>query len=453
MDELSTVQRLLAEPPPGPDVIEAARLRLEHVALDAAPPRTSAAGRGGRAPGLVRRGGGPRRWPGWLAPVAAAMAVVAVVIASLAVSGAIARHNAGTGAADSSGALARVPRYFVAVPEGPGRAVEGAGRAVVGATATGAVLGTVVPPTPDTEFKAVAAAGDGRTFVLAAGVPPKAGTNALDWGPLRLYRLVLDRSGHPGRLTALPIPPETAVITGLALSHDGSELAVALLPAHGRFGPKIQVFSLATGTGREWVWPGTGSIGQISLGVSSGEMSWRADNRTLLFEETTSTPWIPQLRLLDTAAPSGSLRAASTRVPISSAELGERGGNGKNAPFQISGTPLMTADGTQLVATTFRRAAPPKALVFTITEFSVRTGKPVQVLYQLRADSDGNSPAVYWVNASGTAMIAVRTPPGQPSRVAGTVFGVQTRTGFTPLPPKTQRLFTGHRFLSRLPVW
>jgi hypothetical protein len=452
MDELSAVQRLLAEPPPGPDVVEAARLRLEHVALGAAPPRTRAASPGGHAPGLVRRGGGPRRWPGWLVPVAAAAAVVAVIIASLAISGAILRH-AGTGSADSSGALAKVPRHFVAVPEGPGRAVQGADRAVVGATATGAVLGTVAPPKPHTEFKGVAAAGDGRTFVLAAGVPPKPGTNGLVWGPLRFYRLVLDRSGHPGRLTALPVPPETAIITGLALSHDASKLAVALLPAHGRFGPKIQVFSLATGAGREWVWPGTGSIGQITLGVSSGQMSWGANNRTLLFEETTSFPWTPQLRLLDTAAPGGSLRAASTRVPISSAELGAHGSNAKNPPFRISGTPLMTADGTKLVATTFYQAAPPKKLGFTITEFSVRTGKPVGVLYRLRADSDGNSPAVYWVNTSGTAMIAVRTLPGHNSRVGGTVFGVQTRTTFTPLPPGTQRLFASHGILSRLPVW
>ena len=32
MDELSTVQQLLTEPPPGAEVVEAARLRLERVA-------------------------------------------------------------------------------------------------------------------------------------------------------------------------------------------------------------------------------------------------------------------------------------------------------------------------------------------------------------------------------------------------------------------------------------
>lgn len=442
MDELSAVQRLLAEPPPGPDVVEAARLRLEHVAVGAASPPPRAASRIRRAPGLVRRGAAPRRWPGWLAPVAAAAAVVAVIIASLAISGAILPHNAGVGPAGSSGALAKVPRYFIAVPEG-------AGGAVVGATATGAVLGTVAPPQPHTEFKAAAAAGDGRTFVLAAGVPPQAGTNAFDWGPLTFYRLVLDRSGHPGRLTALPIPPETAIISGLALSGDGSKLAVSLWPAHGQAGSKIQVFSLATGAVREWAWPGRGAIGELDLGVSSGALSWEADNRTLLFQVTTrhkngSTPG--QLRLLDTAARSGSLLASSTRIPVPGNEVGWQHGN---ASHRIIGVPLITGDGTKLVAPFFHASAAPRVFGFTITEFSVRTGKPVRVPYQQRTRTEAGSTSVAWVNTSGTAMIAVRPPAGH----RGSVYGVQTPTSFTPLPPSTQRLFARHGSLSRLPVW
>jgi hypothetical protein len=78
------------------------------------PPRRS---RGWHAPGLVHRGPGPRRWPGWLAPVAAAAAVVGVIIGSLAISGVILHHPAGP--AGSSGVFAKVPRYFVAIPEVP----------------------------------------------------------------------------------------------------------------------------------------------------------------------------------------------------------------------------------------------------------------------------------------------------------------------------------------------
>ena len=75
---------------------------------------------------------------------------------------------------------------------------------------------------------------------------------------------------------------------------------------------------------------------------------------------------------------------------------------------------------------------------FTITEFSVRTGKPVQVLYRRRTGSEAAATGVFWVNKSGTAMIAAR----------GNVYGVQTLTTFTPLPPRTQRLFA-----HRLPDW
>ena len=191
MDELSTIKQLLAEPPPGPDVVEAARLRLERAALGG----TSARAPGLAAPGLVRRRAAPRRWPGWLAPMAAATAVVAVILGSLGISGVIGHRPAGTGAPKVTGVFAKVPLFFVAIPWNRRHAL-------VGATATGAVLGTVAPPRPHTEFLWVTAAGDDRTFVLAAGIPPAVGTSAVDWRQVRFYRLTLDPSGHPGGLTA-----------------------------------------------------------------------------------------------------------------------------------------------------------------------------------------------------------------------------------------------------------
>jgi len=403
-----------------------------------------AVGRSRRAPGLVRRGSVPRRWPAWLPPVAAAAAVAGVIIASLAVSGLILRP-AGTGPAGSSGVFAKVPRYFVAIPEVARL------RAVVGATATGAVRGTVAPPKPHTYFAWVAAAGDGRTFVLGTSPELRRGDVLGAPRPVKLYGLVLGRSGHPGRLAPLPIPPETG-ICGLAVSPNGSKLAVSFLPAHGQTGSRIQVFSLATGAQREWVWPGRGTLGEVAMPVASGELSlhgglqWEADNRTLMFEVTTRTSagWPAQLYLLDTAAPGGSLLASSTRIPLPGTYLGLQ----HNRKQYIVGMPHITGDGTKLIAPFDYQAAPPKVYGFTITEFSVHTGKPIQVLYQRRTETEADSTAVYWVNTHGTAMIAVRGP----------VFGVQTPTTFTPLPPSTQRLFV-HRgglddeSLLRLPAW
>jgi hypothetical protein len=445
MDELHAVQQLLEEPPPGPDVVEAARLRLEHAARGRTPARSRAAGQGWRVSGMVRRGARPRQWPGWLAPAAAAAAVAGVIIASLAISGVILRP-AEAGPAGSSGVFTEVPRFFVAIPEVPGRAV-------VGATATGAELGTVAPPKPHTFFAWEAAAGDGRTFVLGASPDLDRGDYLGMPTPVTLYRLVLSRSGHPGLLARLPIPTETG-ITGLALSPDGGKLAVSFLPVPRQTGASIQVFSLAAGTRREWAWPGRGDLGEVAMPVASGGLGglsgglqWEADNRTLMFQVTTRTPngWPGQLYLLDTAAPGGSLLAASTRIPVPAADLGWQHTNAKH---RITGMPLITGDGTKLVAPFYHLKAPPKVFGFTITEFSVRTGQPIRVLYQKRSLTEEASTAVYWVNTDGTAMIAVR----------GSAFGVQTPATFTPLPPATQRLFLrlapgGLEALSRLPAW
>jgi hypothetical protein len=226
------------------------------------------------------------------------------------------------------------------------------------------------------------------------------------------------------------------------VSPDGSKLAVSFLPAHGQTGASIQVFAHATGARREWVWPGRGTLGQVAMPVASGGLQWEADSPTLMFEVTTrtTTGWPAQLYLLDTTAPGGSLQASSTRIPVPSADLGWQHNNVKH---RIIGMPLITGDGTKLVAPFYHQEAPPKVFGFTITEFSVRTGKPIRVLYQRRTGTEAASTAVYWVNNHGTAMIAVRGP----------VFGIQTPATFTPLPRSTQRLFAHDGFLYRLPSW
>jgi hypothetical protein len=392
------------------------------------PPRSAPAQRG--AAGL-------RRWPGWLAPVAAAAAVAAVIAASLAISGGIARRPAGAGAAvRGAAAVARVPRYFVALTN------ELPGPAAVGATATGKVLGTVAPPRSYPLFTMVSAARDGRTFVFAA----ERGLNSVTD---RLYRLVLSRSGHPGRLTPLPIPPippQTGGISGLAVSPDGSKVAVAVLGS-GHDPSRISVFSLATGAGRDWTWPGEGRVEWVvPVGVNefaARSLSWQADNRTLLFQVYTglnSRNAHGQARLLDTAAPAGSLLAASTPVPIPSAELAPWG---KHPPVTLNTEPLLlTGDGTRIVATTYHPTGRFHSKL-TISEFSVRTGKLVRVVYRQRSGIEPSGGSALWVNGSGTVMIASHGLGGYRA-----VVGVQTLTTFTPLPAGVQ-----HYFRTGQPAW
>ena len=365
--------------------------------------------------------------------MAAAAAVAGVIVASLAISGAIMGRPAGTGPANSSQVIAKVPRYFVATSFIPGQEV------LAGATATGAMLGRLAPPKPYKVFTWESAAGDGRTFVLGASPMLPRGAGDDQPRPVKFYRLVLGRSGQLGRLVPLPIPPVTGV-SGMAVSPDGSRLAVSFPRTQGQE-PRIAVFSLATGAQRDWVWSGRGTIGQLPMPVPNNGLQWEADNRTLMFEVTTRTSagWPAQLYLLDTAASGGSLLASSTRIPVPGTELGLQ----HNRKQYIVGIPFITGDGTKLIAPFFRAAAPPKELVFMITEFSVKTGKLIRVLYRRRAATDAASTAVWWVNTSGTAMIAARGP----------VFGVQTPTTFTPLPASTQRLFSRHGGLHRQPAW
>jgi hypothetical protein len=514
MDEVEMVRRLLAEQPPTAVMAARVEQRLaQSFAADAGRPsgllseETRALRLNGGGPAFGGRPPGPRRWwAGWLAPVAAAAAVLAAVAGSLAISGVIGRHHvAPKTSGDAAAAVARagVPRYFVDLPG----SIQGIGgpRAVVGATATGAVLGAVTAPKPYGLFSWASAAANGRDFVLAA-------QRQLDSGVRQstFYRLVLSRSGRPGPLTPLPIPALTGDINGFAVSPDGSKLAISFdRPAPGNPGPStIEVFSVATGAARTWVWSGAGFVGWHKPLAQS--LSWESDNRTLLFEQHTDTSQGRQgrvtdtagARLLDTATSGGNLEAASKLLPIPSQKL--------TGP--VSGPVLITGDGTEVVAPTttlvspgtsiltlktaayldlhrqcgasndgftkqngkftgiryihyrktanclkliqqrdryFRRYIAPRAdhltpetTDMTITEFSVKTGKPVLILDRRTFHGEGG-PTVDWAGPSGTSLIADIPGPGQ---MAQQVIGVQDGATFTPLPAAVQHAFQTGQF-------
>ena len=81
------------------------------------------------------------------------------------------------------------------------------------------------------------AAGDDRTFAFAARDQA---------GQTTFWELRLSAAGRPGGLTRLPVPPlDGGQVTGLALSADGSQLAIAL--QHG----SLQHGSLQHGRIRE----------------------------------------------------------------------------------------------------------------------------------------------------------------------------------------------------------
>lgn len=405
---------------------------------------------------LTGPGDGRSGWRRLLVPAAAAAAVVAVVAAALVVTRTAtggSRLPAGTFplAATSTGAtsagadatapdgssaarvtqLSALPPYYASLEPGP--LSGGSTRAVVRATATGKAVATIKPPSPYSNFEAVTAAADDRTFVLAVDkytVATRA-KPSVPVSPVKFFLLRLDPAAHTATLSALPVPGEPAdEFVNIALAPDGSRLAIGLSTATGQ---EMTVVNLRTGSARTWQGQnqqGTGIQGTYYLGgvvLGANPLSWTADGRTLAFEEMAPLGGRPQpgqsvyslqLRLLDTAAPGDDLWS-SRAVTIS--------GHATNA--------MITPDGTRIVAPVVTQTTR------QVDEYSASTGGLLAVMgvrhfYQAY---DGGAPTAFWTSSSGSTVIICDATQGSPLLTANgglTPFVLAAVTGsrFTPLP-------------------
>jgi hypothetical protein len=367
-----------------------------------------------------------------------------VVAASLAISTAF--HGGHRAASGPAGPFAGLPPYYIVLAgQNPSPIVMQRQFAEVRATATGATLARVTPPRPYRTFTAAAGAGDGRTFVLAAGpwaVTYKDGGKLIRDTPAKFFLLRIGAGGHTTRLTALPIPRQPGGASGMALSPDGSKLAVALGDSSVG-GPAVQVFDVATGSERVWRWPGGGPVTN-NAGGEGEVLSWAADNRTLAFQQWV-TGNIIHLRLLDTTAPGTSLRAASRLLltwPGDGATWHYVHGKISNVLFGFSA--IITPDGSKIVAATEDLTKHPLSSELAFTEFSAATGKVVKVLgrWPIPGLYPGQVQDVLWTNSSGSRLIVLAHKPGVPAKVPhsgnaadyGIEFGVLEGNRFTPLP-------------------
>jgi len=385
-------------------------------------------------PGLWRRAAAPRV----IAPAAAAAAVVALVVASLVITGGSAalRPGSRTGAGGKAGtggtepamlsaadevALASVPPYYAALPfyaDGPRNDV------VIRATATGALLASVQPPAPYGTFSWVSAAADDRTFVVAAQPWVNTARQGVDSAeePTAFFRLRFSPATRRAQLTRLPIQgePASSDVSGISVSPDGSKLAVAVSPwSAPRQGansqpqnPSIQVFSLATGAGKQWSYQGPGWIG---LDKPLGQpLAWAADSRTLAFEQYAgSSAQDVDIRVLDTAAPGGHLQQSSRLVrsfPNAAITSG------------ACGNIFLAADGTRIVCAVYDQAANGRPQE-SVSEFSVDTGQVVATL--------GPSALVTEATQSYVGGVLWASPAGDRVILVG---GILTGAHLTPLP-------------------
>ena len=338
---------------------------------------------GRRRPGLPRwlRRAGWLPGAGWLrviTPLAAAAAVIAVVAASLAITagGTVASGPRPETTAARAAALASIPPYYVVLT---GYAGQPHRYAEIRASATGAKLATVTPPRPYGTFSRVSGAADDRTFIVAVQrwVPIPAGSKAAaarrldESARAKFFLLRFSPAARTAHLVALPVPGEpgglaersSSGLAGIALSPDGSKLAIALQrPAP--MPPEIKVASVATGAEKTWVWPGHGWIDDFM--ATYQPLSWAADGHTLAFQQGHGN-YTAGVRLLDTNTPGGSLLSSSK--PAAQWQFAE----------DNAGNIAITPDGSRVIApvTTFLRH--PLRADLQIREFSASTGKLLRV--------------------------------------------------------------------------
>jgi hypothetical protein len=319
-----------------------------------------------------------------LAALASAVAVMAVIGGSIALAdGGHAPHRAAS-PPDQPGPPGTAPPYYMIVLNndmGPDVAVVD--------TATGARLATVRPPKPFHSFGYIIGAQDDRTFVLAAQ------RNALG-GAATLFRARFDPSRRAVTLTALPIPPTQANPQDMALSPDGSRLAVLTAQARSA---QLSVYSMTTGAVKVWrqVWR------QPSGGVAY-ELSWGRGG-------VLAYNWDSGVWLLNTATAGGGL-IADSRLAVS-APHGWTFGLGA----------LLTPDGRTVVAAQERFRHQERILRrgtnSEFAEYSAKTGRQIEALWPEHYAIEN----LGWTSPSGNVLIVEVTYLAKNHYVLGTLSG------------------------------
>jgi hypothetical protein len=322
-----------------------------------------------------------------------------------------------------------VPPYYVAV--------KNSSQAQVRATATGAVLAKISTSTP---FVAVTGAADDRTFVLDAQRQVMGPTVLWPEQP-KFYLLRLKASGAEKSFTQLALPalPNGVSVTGLALSPDGSKLAIEVdrqLNSKPEL-LQIRVYTLASGGYRAWSANGledsedpNGFTGSGVDGAAS--ISWAANSRTLAFDWQDNSGGYG-VRQLDTAASGDNLitdsRLAVTEyVPTAKAPP-------MSPPDYVSSCvtdAIMSADGSSVVcgyASGTLRSANAYRTTTGFIRYSTKTGRPGQVYGVSTFNGQGGGDiSVWWTSATGKTLI------GGILSAKGIHVGVITGQTFTPLP-------------------
>ncbi len=402
-------------------------------------------------PGMLRRRG-PRQWPSWLIPLAAAAAAAAVIAGTFAVAHLL--PWSGQGPRPAGPKYATMPANYVYTVQGDiynytshgtqysagvtGRYLK------VRSTATGKLLATVLPPKPYNNFQLVTADASGTVFVLGAVHDWQRYANALprvfrrnQTTPLKFLELRIGPAGQVQQSSlSLPLTVTPQQQPSIALSPEGTRLAVAF--GGGGRPAEVAVVSLASGRMRRWVSPRVSWTPQLSY-----RGAWTADGRTLVLQQWDmirnptrqalrqfSAPVTTSLNLIDTLARGGTLAAGRLLVLRPPA--------GESPPADV----FITPDGAKLIGETSKSDFAPTRGRWTgeLSVYSARTGSLVQRLAPWRwngADSrpgHGGSPRelVVWSSLSGSRLILLY--PMDDLNILGVLTGNRFSPARAPLP-------------------
>lgn len=415
-----------------------------------------------RPPKRARRTRLARPGGGWLIPLTAAVAVIAVAAVLVAV-----RRPPGPAAsavpgssrpavAASSGATPdpdALPAYFAAIsgfavaagisPGQSGSAQDPrADSVIVGDTSTGRRLATVTPPA-GSMFVGITGAADDRTFVLDSIrlAPVLLPTQQRTWQVLTIK----PGAAEVTSLTRLSLAlPNAADIIGSALSPDGTQLAVFYeLPQAGEQGfPYAGPFTLAVYSVRGGAllrsWTGTDPFhGGFAYGSDLPDgnsiLSWTSDGRRLAFvyRSTKAPSASVYLREVSLSSPGEDLFADSKVVAtIGVSPTTGKGkiwcdslsitGDGRSAlcGAEMPKAPSVgaTLDAYEQSAPWVGCAAPTDPVYPGLAEISLAGDRLTRVLYEAEPACMGAGNAtVLWASPSGDTVLGAVSYTDDPS--------------------------------------
>jgi len=306
---------------------------------------------------MLAAGSAPRpRRMNALIPLAAAMAVIVVIGASLALPRLMTGASQNPAAPGiSAPAPGHYPPFRVVVTTNDNNRES---ELLVESAATGHAVSTLAPPWQGAMWIDVAATGDAARFIVAAE------PLSSPYTPTHLYSLTLSARGTVTGLTPLAVPTLPGELTSLAASADGSTVA------YTAFGPgaAYQAGVITGGRTRYWSVPAGVIVGMWHVSVSSDGGMLAVITQSLDGGGVENTAWV-----LPTGAAPGSLTARARKVYDHSFV----GGAGHAATVLDSA--LISPDGGTLYLSTTASSASGRT-VTAVTAYSTAHGVSLGVI-------------------------------------------------------------------------